>query len=110
MAWPTDVMHIAKFPNEDIRTIITSVATLFNLNVIVPDTLTGTTTLQLHDVTWQQIFKYVLDPIGYTYTIDGTGPNAVILIQNKADIAVGADGNQSSNSLIRPRPTILRNR
>ncbi len=83
----TNVMHVAKFPNEDIRTILTSVATLFNLNVIIPDTLSGTTTLQLHDVTWQQIFKYVLDPIGYTYTIDGAGPNAVILIKNKTDIA-----------------------
>jgi len=82
-----DVMHVAKFPNEDIRTIITSVATLFNLNVIVPDTLAGTTTLQLHDVTWQQIFKYVLDPIGYTFVVDGTGPNSVILIKNKTDIA-----------------------
>jgi type IV pilus assembly protein PilQ len=83
----TNVMHVAKFPNEDIRTILTSVATLFNLNVIIPDTLSGTTTLQLHDVTWQQIFKYVLDPIGYTYTLDGSGPNAVILIKNKTDIA-----------------------
>ncbi len=82
-----DIMHKANFPNEDVRTIISSVATLFNLNVIIPDTLTGTTTIQLHDVTWKQIFHYVLDPLGYTYTTDGTGPNAVIQIKNKADVA-----------------------
>jgi type IV pilus assembly protein PilQ len=83
----SNVMHKANFPNEDVRTIISSVATLFNLNVIIPDTLTGTTTIQLHDVTWQQIFKYVLDPLGYTYTVDGTGDNAVIQIKSKSDIA-----------------------
>jgi len=87
LATPSNVMHKANFPNEDVRTIISSTATLFNLNVMIPDTLTGTATLQLHDVTWQQIFKYVLDPLGYTYIVDGTGPNAVILIKNKADMA-----------------------
>lgn len=83
----SNVMHKANFPNEDVRAILSSVATLFNLNVIIPDTLTGTTTIQLHDVTWQQIFHYVLDPLGYTYTVDGTGPNAVIQIKSKTDIA-----------------------
>jgi type IV pilus assembly protein PilQ len=38
-------------------------------------------------VTWKQIFNYVLDPIGYTYVTDGSGPNAVILIKLKTDIA-----------------------
>ncbi len=83
----SNIMHKANFPNEDVRTIISSVATLFNLNVMMPETLTGTATLQLHDVSWQQIFHYVLDPLGFTYTVDGTGVNAVILIKNKADVA-----------------------
>jgi len=83
----SNVMHKANFPNEDVRTILSSTAMLFNLNVIIPDTLTGTATIQLHDVTWQQIFHYVLDPLGYTYVVDGTGPNAVIQIKNKTDIA-----------------------
>ena len=84
----SNIMHKAEFPNEDIRTIITGVAKLFNLNVVIPDTLTGTTTLQLHDVTWQTIFKIVLDQVGYAYTIDSTsGPTPIILIKNKADVA-----------------------
>ncbi len=84
---PNGTMDVANFPNEEIRTIILNVAKLFNLNVVVPDTLTGTTSLQLHDVTWQQIFQVVLEPIGYTYQVNGTGPNAIIMIKNKADIA-----------------------
>jgi len=80
-------MDFANFPNEEVRTIILNVAKIFNLNVVVPDTLTGTTSLQLHDVTWQQVYQVVLDPIGYTFQINGTGPNALILIKNKADIA-----------------------
>jgi len=80
-------MDVANFPNEEIRTIILNVAKLFNLNVVVPDTLTGTTSVQLHDVTWQQIFQVVLEPIGYTFTVNGMGPNAIIMIKNKTDIA-----------------------
>jgi len=84
---PTGTMDFANFPNEEIRTIILNVAKIFNLNVVVPDTLTGTTSIQLHDVTWQQVYQVVLDPIGYTFQINGTGANALILIKNKADIA-----------------------
>ncbi len=81
-------MAKADFPNTDIRSIITGVAKLFNLNVVVPDTLTGTTTLQLHDVSWQTIYKIVLDQVGYAYTVDSTsGPTPIILIKNKADVA-----------------------
>jgi len=84
---PNGTMDVANFPNEEIRTIILNIAKLFNLNVVVPDTLSGTTSLQLHNVTWQQIFQVVLDPIGYTFQIEGTGPDAIIMIKNKADIA-----------------------
>ncbi len=84
----SNIMAKADFPNTDIRSIITGVAKLFNLNVVVPDTLTGTTTLQLHDVSWQVIYKIVLDQVGYAYTVDSTsGPTPIILIKNKADVA-----------------------
>ncbi len=84
----SNIMAKADFPNTDIRSIITGVAKLFNLNVVVPDTLTGTTTLQLHDVSWQTIYKIVLDQVGYAYTVDTTsGPTPIILIKNKADVA-----------------------
>ena len=55
------------FPDEDIKTILRNVADLFELNLVVPDTLTGKTSIKLRDVTWRQIFQVVLAPVGYTY-------------------------------------------
>ncbi len=59
------------FPDEDIRNILRNVADLFELNIIMPETLQGKTTIKLRDVTWRQIFQNVLDPVGYTYVEDG---------------------------------------
>ena len=59
------------FPDEDIRNILRNVADLFELNIIMPDTLQGKTTIKLRDVTWRQIFENVLRPVGYTYVEDG---------------------------------------
>jgi type IV pilus assembly protein PilQ len=60
------------FPDEDIKTILRNVADLFELNLVVPDTLTGKTSIKLRDVTWQQIFQVVLTPVGYTYIKEGS--------------------------------------
>ncbi len=59
------------FPNEEIRTVLRNVADLYMLNLVVPETLQGTTSIKLRDVSWRQIFKVVLDPVGYTYTEEG---------------------------------------
>jgi type IV pilus assembly protein PilQ len=59
------------FPDEDIRTILRNVADLFELNIVVPDTLVGKTSIKLRDVTWRQIFDTVLSPAGYTYVEEG---------------------------------------
>lgn len=59
------------FPDEDIRTILRNVADLFELNLVVPDTLQGKTSIKLRDVTWRQIFQVVLSPVGYTYVEEG---------------------------------------
>ncbi len=59
------------FPDEEIRTILRNVADLFELNLVVPDTLQGRTSLKLREVTWRQIFQVVLSPIGYTFVEDG---------------------------------------
>lgn len=59
------------FPDEDIRNILRNVSDLFELNIIMPETLQGKTTIKLRDVTWRQIFQNVLDPVGYTYVEDG---------------------------------------
>ncbi len=59
------------FPDEDIRTILRNVADLFELNLVIPDTLQGKTSIKLHNVTWRQIFNVILTPVGYTYIEDG---------------------------------------
>lgn len=59
------------FPDEDIRNILRNVADLFELNIVVPESLQGRTSIKLRDVTWRQIFKVVLSPVGYTFVEDG---------------------------------------
>jgi type II secretory pathway component GspD/PulD (secretin) len=68
------------FPDEDIKTILRNVADLFELNLVVPDTLTGKTSIKLRDVTWEQIFTVVLTPVGYTYVRDG---NIIKIVSNE---------------------------
>lgn len=58
------------FPDEEVRTIIRNVADLYDLNVVIPDTLVGSTTIKLRNVTWRQVFEVVLEPLGYTYIED----------------------------------------
>jgi len=58
------------FPDEEVRIIIRNVADLYDLNVVIPDTLVGNTTIKLRNVTWRQVFEVVLEPLGYTYIED----------------------------------------
>jgi type IV pilus assembly protein PilQ len=67
---PKDTLSV-DFPDEDIRNILRNVADLFELNIVIPDTLQGRTSLKLRDVTWRQIFKVVLTPVSYTFVEDG---------------------------------------
>ncbi len=59
------------FPNAEIRTILRNIADLFDLNLVIPETLEGRASLKLREVTWRQIFDVLLQPIGYTYVTDG---------------------------------------
>ncbi|MEI6106665.1 MAG: secretin N-terminal domain-containing protein, partial [Opitutae bacterium] len=68
------------FPDEDIKTILRNVADLFELNLVVPDTLVGKTSIKLRDVSWRQIFKVVLSPVGYTYIEEG---NIIKIVSNE---------------------------
>ncbi|MEO6993122.1 MAG: secretin N-terminal domain-containing protein [Lacunisphaera sp.] len=68
------------FPDEDIKTILRNVADLFELNLVVPDTVTGKTTIKMHDVTWRQIFHSILAPINFTYVEDG---NIIKIVSNE---------------------------
>jgi type IV pilus assembly protein PilQ len=69
------------FPDEEIRNILRNVAELFDLNLVIPDTLQGKTSVKLHDVTWHQIFQVVLTPVGYTYIEDG---NIIKIVSNES--------------------------
>jgi len=67
------------FPDEDVRNILRNVADLFELNLVVPDTLQGRTSIKLRDVSWRQIFQVVLAPVGFTYVEDG---NIIKVVSN----------------------------
>jgi type IV pilus secretin PilQ/predicted competence protein len=67
------------FPDEEIRNILRNVAELFDLNLVIPDTLQGKTSVKLHDVTWRQIFQVVLTPVGYSFVEDG---NIIKIVSN----------------------------
>jgi len=60
------------FPDEEIRNILRNVADLFELNLVIPETLQGKTSIKLRDVTWRQIFQVVLQPVNYSYIEDGS--------------------------------------
>jgi type II secretory pathway component GspD/PulD (secretin) len=74
------------FPDEDIRTIIRNAADLYRLNVIIPDSLTGNTSLKLKDVTWRDIFDVALRDSGYTYSIKGSTGNLIEIVEDRKGI------------------------
>ena len=70
------------FPDEDIRNILRNVADLFDLNLVIPDTLVGKTSVKLNDVSrGSMIFQVVLDPVGYTYIEEG---NIIKIVSKEA--------------------------
>jgi len=58
------------FPGEEIRVVISNVADIYNLNVVIPESLEGKITIKLRNVTWRQVFDVVLSPLGYGYVED----------------------------------------
>jgi type IV pilus assembly protein PilQ len=58
------------FPDEQVRSILRTVADLYDLNIIIPETLQGRTSIKLKNVTWKQVFEVILDPLGFTYVED----------------------------------------
>jgi type II secretory pathway component GspD/PulD (secretin) len=94
------------FPDEDIKTILRNVADLFELNLVVPDTLTGKTSIKLRDVSWRQIFTVVLTPVGYTFIEEGNIIKIVsndLLLQEPVATEVFIINNAKADDL---RPTI----
>jgi type IV pilus assembly protein PilQ len=58
------------FPDEEVRTILRNVADLFELNLVIPDTLQGRTSIKLRNVSWRQVFEEVLRQFQFTYVED----------------------------------------
>jgi len=58
------------FPDEEVRTVLRNVADLFDLNLVIPDTLQGRTSVKLRNITWRQVFEVALEPLGFTYVED----------------------------------------
>jgi type IV pilus assembly protein PilQ len=70
------------FNEEEARAILRSIADLYRLNVVIPETLRGMVSIKLHDVTWQEAFRSVLEPLGFAYIQDGK----IIKIKSRAEI------------------------
>ncbi|MSU52192.1 MAG: hypothetical protein CK538_10695 [Opitutia bacterium] len=69
------------FRDQDIRDILSNVADLFEINLVMPETLQGKLTIKLRDVSWRQIFTHVLGPVNYTYVEDG---NIIKIVSNES--------------------------
>lgn len=72
------------FPDEEIRSVLRNVADLYELNLVIPDTLVGRTSVKLREVTWEQVFEVVLSPVGYTYMRD----NNIIKVVSREELAM----------------------
>ena len=72
------------FPDEEIRSVLRNVADLYELNLVIPDTLVGRTSVKLREVTWEQVFEVVLSPVGYTYIKD----NNIIKVVSREELAM----------------------
>src|SRR5688500_13789837 len=67
-----EVRHSVEYTDTDIRMILRQVSDLYDIPLIIPDRLQGRATIKLRDVKWEQLFKKILEPIGYTYVWDGS--------------------------------------
>ncbi len=71
------------YTDTPIRTILRNVGEAADLNVVIPDSLLGSISIQLKGVTWQQVFDIALENTGFVWERDESG---IIRIQR-----VGAD-------------------
>ena len=55
------------FINEDIKSVLRYISELYDLNIIIPTSLSGNVTLRLKNVTWQALLTSVLTPLGCSY-------------------------------------------
>lgn len=70
--------------DEEVATVLRNVALLYDLNLVVPDSLAGRISLKLSNVTWRQVFEVVLESTGFTYIEEAN----IIKIRSIEDLAV----------------------
>jgi type IV pilus assembly protein PilQ len=83
--------------DQEIRVILRNIAELFELNIVIPEDLEGRTSLNLRDVTWQQVFNIVLEEKGYSWSED----NGIIRIRQ------GTQDGAMSDTRVRVLPSGL---
>ena len=71
------------FKDEDVRTVLRSVANLFDLNLVIPEALVGRADVKLRNVTWRQVFEVVLDQQNFAFVEDRN----IIVITSQAELA-----------------------
>lgn len=55
------------YPNQQIGTILAAVAGTAHVNLVIDAEIQGRTSVKLRAVTWRQVFREVLTPVGYTF-------------------------------------------
>lgn len=60
-------ISLIDYQDTEIRTIVREIADLRELNVLIPDTLQGSTSLKLRNVSWREVFEIVLSQVDFTY-------------------------------------------
>lgn len=70
-----------KYKNGDLRNILRLIARVSGINLVAGPEVTGTVTIELKDVHWEQALSLVLNVNGYTYVRDG---NIIRVISTEA--------------------------
>jgi len=83
------------YPDTPIRVVLRNVADAAELNVVIPEALVGSVSLQLRGVTWQQVFDIALSGTGFVWHKDDRGIIRIQRISADQLIQVGDDGRVS---------------
>lgn len=78
------------FQNVEVRTVLQVIADFTNLNIITSDTVTGSLTLRLKDVPWDQALDIILNAKGLDKRKNGNvvwiAPRDELAVKEKADL------------------------
>ncbi|MBC2601404.1 secretin N-terminal domain-containing protein [Puniceicoccus vermicola] len=95
------------YTDTPIRTILRNVADAAELNVIIPDSLVGSLSLQLKNVTWPQVYDIALESTGFVWTRADSGIIRIQRVSADQAIEVGDNGLISVNFRNEPTRTAV---